>query len=316
MFNSQTNTATPSAPAPPKNNNFLNVMKQAAATTKAAAKTTVVASKAAAESVRKGYSGVSSVVKQATSSVSETKSLKSQSKIDSSFDLKSPDSENYKFNVKESDVKPGKGVDPKLFYCLVNISCDNAKKLKQKLQSHICQANQDHSQIEALINQMKETLNQINNLGNGKYSLEFKNVVKEVTKVSQKVDDIRLKERMKEIILEGDQQLPVYITIKGYTDLNEAKIIKILPRDGKFAISYTDAAGKSQILSGIEFSKLCVGSGEGLNVKEPSKGCELPDVECALKGGKRKTSKKSKKSRKMVGGGDNDLESISTNSLC
>ena len=304
MFNSQTNSANnaPSAPPTPIS------PKQSVW------KSIKTAAKSAAQATHKTSGNIASVLKQATSSVSETKYLKSQTKIDSAFDLKSPDSENYKFNINESDVKQGKGVDPRLFSCLVHISCDNAKVLKEKLQNHICAANKEHNQLDIHLKELQQTLEKINGLGNGKYSLEFKNVSSEIVKVSQKIDQLRFAQRSKDIILESSLQIPVYITIKGYKDINEAKIIKISPSVGKFTISYTDAKGKSQTLSGIEFGKLCVGSGEGLQSTDPAKGCELPDVECSLNGGRRKGSKKSKKSKKMVGGGDAD--SISTNSLC
>lgn len=349
MFNSATNSNTP-----PAKSSFLDQVKKAAKTAKSATQTALTATasaaksasataktayaasasaaksasasaKVAAESARVASGSLSSMVKQATSSVSETKYLKSQTKVDSGFDHRSPDSENYKFDAKESDVKQGKGVDPKLFSCLVHISCENAKLLKEKLQKHICAANQEHNQLEIHLKELQQSLDKINNLENGKYSLDFKNLTNEYTRVSQKIDELRFAQRTREIVLEGDQQITVFITIKGYTDINEAKIVKITPRDGKFSISYTDAKGKPQVLSGIEFSKLCIGTGEGIHVKDPAKGCDLPNVDCPLQGGKRKTSrkaskkgskksKKSKKSRKMVGGGD--VDSISTNSLC
>ena len=326
MFNSATNTNTaPNSAVPtptsPKNS-FLTNLKKAAKTTASAAKSFGASAKSAAQTTKVASGNIASMVKQATSSVSETKYLKSQSKIDSAFDLKSPDSENYKFDVRETDLKQGKGVDQKLFSCLVHISCENAKILKDKLQRHICAANQEHNELDIQIKNLQSTLQSINSLGNGKYYSHFTKVNSEVTSVAQKIDELRLKQRSTEITLVDDQQIPVYITVKGYTDLNDAKITKISPGVGKFTISYTDAKGAPQVLSGIDFGKLCVGSGEGLQVKDPSKGCDLPNVDCPLKGGKRKTSKKgskkgskkSKKSRKMIGGGD--LDSISTNSLC
>jgi hypothetical protein len=322
MFNSQTNSANKASSVPPAGQSpkqsVWKSVKNAAKTATSAAKTATSVAKTAAQSTYKTSGNVASVLKQATSSVSETKYLKSQTKIDAAFDLKSPDSENYKFNINESDVKQGKGVDPRLFSCLVHVSCENAKVLKEKLQNHICSANQEHNQLDILLKEINQTLQKINNLSNGKYTLEFKNLSQEFIKTTQKIDQMRFNQRSKDIMLEGNLQIPVFITIKGFKDINEAKIVKISPSVGKFTISYTDAKGKVQTLSGIEFGKLCVGSGEGLHSTDPAKGCDLPNVDCPLQGGKRKTSKKgskSKKSKKMVGGG-NDVDSISTNSLC
>ncbi len=217
--------------------------------------------------------------------IAESKYMTEQIKIkNSNYKINSDDETNYELTT-ENIKKDAK--------CMVHITCDNASKIKKKIQEHICNANKVHYSAKEKLELIKE---QYKNLPEDVKN-ETQELAKELEKTQEKLDNKRNIKRASNIDIMNDP-IEIEVILKGYHDKIKGNIILINPMKNSFDISYTDSENKNKIQKNILFSELCI--------TNPENNCELENNKCSLEGG----------SKNIMVGGNNSNISISTDSLC
>ncbi len=267
------------------------------------ASSTSSASKTAAKATKNytaaAVQNVFSSVKQGLSDVDEKKYLDPRVKLNGEYDVNS----NVNTSTFEVSSVETVGKDNK---CLIYITCSNAKLIKSALQNHICSANKTH---ETKMNSLKE----LHQFLESKPELP-QNFPAITTVLKNSVDQIasdRKTQRSSFIDLKNNK-IEVSMYLKGYGDMQKGHIFELHPADNTLSIEYVTANGKVSTLKNVKFEQLCIG--DDVNVLNPSKNCNLKNEgeQCNLTGGK----KKHKKSKKMVGGSQDMVSSMSTDTLC
>jgi hypothetical protein len=242
---------------------------------------------------------VFSSVKQGLSDVDEKKYVEPRTKLHGEYDLNS----NVNTSTFEVSSVETAGKDNK---CLIYITCSNAKLVKASLQNHICSVNKTHE-------------NQMNSLKELSQFLELKPelpqnfpVLNTVLQNSvQQIASDRKTKRSSNIDLRNNK-IEVSLYLKGFGDMQKGYIVELNPALNTLTIEYVTSDGKSSTLKSVKFEQLCIG--DDINVLKPAQTCNLKveGEKCNLDGGK----KKSKKSKKMTGGGQDMVSSMSTDILC
>ncbi len=242
---------------------------------------------------------VFSSVKQGLSDVDEKKYIEPRTKLHGEYDVNS----NVNTSTFEVSSVETAGKDNK---CLIYITCSNAKLVKAALQNHICSANKVH---ENQMNSLKELSQFLESKPELPQNFPALNTV--LQNSVQKITSNRKTQRSGNIDLRNNK-IEVSLYLKGYGDMQKGFIVELNPAYNTMSIEYSTANGSSNTLKSVKFEQLCIG--DDINVLKPAESCNLKaeGEKCNLEGGK----KKSKKSKKMTGGGQDMVTSMSTDTLC
>lgn len=258
------------------------------------------AAKSAKNITASAVQNVFSSVKQGLSDVDEKKYLEPRVKLHGDYDV------NTNVNTSTFEVSSVEAV-AKDNKCLIYITCSNAKLIKSALQNHICSANKTH---ENKMNSLKELTVFLES--KPELSKNFPALNSVIQNGIQQITNDRKAQRSSFIDLKTNK-IEVSMYLKGYGDMQKGYIFELHPADNTLSIEYTSASGKVSTLKNVRFEQLCIG--DDVNVLNPSKSCNLKtdDKQCnLLVGGK----KKQKKSKKMTGGSQDMVSSMSTDTLC
>ncbi len=242
---------------------------------------------------------VFSSVKQGLSDVDEKKYIEPRTKLHGEYDVNS----NVNTSTFEVSSVETAGKDNK---CLIYITCSNAKLVKAALQNHICSANKVHENQMNSLKELSQFLESKPELPQNFPALNtvLQNSVQEITsnRKTQRSGNIDLR----------NNKIEVSLYLKGYGDMQKGFIDELNPDYNTMSIEYSTANGSSNTLKSVKFEQLCIG--DDINVLKPAESCNLKaeGEKCNLEGGK----KKSKKSKKMTGGGQDMVTSMSTDTLC
>lgn len=242
---------------------------------------------------------VFSSVKQGLSDVDEKKYIEPRTKLHGEYDMNSTvNTSTFEVSSVETAGKDNK--------CLIYITCSNAKLVKAALQNHICSANKVHENQMNSLKELSQFLESKPELPQNFPALNtvLQNSVQEITsnRKTQRSGNIDLR----------NNKIEVSLYLKGYGDMQKGFIVELNPAYNTMSIEYSTANGSSNTLKSVKFEQLCIG--DDINVLKPAESCNLKaeGEKCNLEGGK----KKSKKSKKMTGGGQDMVTSMSTDTLC
>ncbi len=229
--------------------------------------------------------------KPLTGSIEQSKFFEQQVNLKSNYNPNSKDNVSYQLDSERNTKKISK--------CLVHITCETAKIIKNKLQEYICIVNNEHKAgIQRLV-EMEQIFNTIPK----DMKERLKSLQQELIKSRTHIDEIRNNLRTLRINLK--QPLECFVFLKHFREPIKAHIIALEPKTNGFDIKYLDENKKEKFLSNIKFDQLCIGHSNE-NITKPTDECILENINCQ-KGG-------SNIIKDMKGGAIDD--SISTDSLC
>ncbi len=219
--------------------------------------------------------------------------------------------------------------------CMVYVTCENAKLIRERLISHLENSTDTLKTIKSNIDEVKTLLEKIKEDPTVKKSnLTISWIAAQIISAIALMNT--LEQQQKSVVngvieLKDDNMIEIWVELKSQKnkEMTKAQIISLNPKIGTFTIQYENAKSKKKEFSDIQFSEICVGTSSAytsMTIAKPDHSCEIrPAENVGQTGGHRNKNtsesiffssdmrKKMLKNNKHDGG---SVSSISTGKLC